>query len=97
MDKTKSSICIAALLASMATAVGAAEPLRLSDSQMDSVAAGVQTSYAGGSASAWYGIVRSWSQASTASSGPVHYTTASSLNFAIGTGTTATAYAGSTF
>jgi len=70
--------------------------LQLSDSQMDGISAG-QSSVAGGWATALYGVVGSRSQSRTYSSGAVNYTSASSLNYAIGIDPSAGAYADSTF
>lgn len=82
--------------AAMASDAGESGMLQLSDSQMDNVSAG-QSSVAGGWATAVYGVVSSRSQSRTYSSGAVNYTSASSLNYAIGVDPSAGAYANSTF
>lgn len=79
------------------TIAGAAEPLQLSEAQMDSVSAGAQNSWATGTASALVGTAYARSSTSAYSSGPVRTTRASALSVATGIGASATASAGSSF
>lgn len=103
MKKKTIFACLAACLVSLAQSAGAAEnptgasPMLLSDSDMDAVSAGAQTSEAWGFASALFGIASSNSEAATYSAGPVYITTASSLNYAFGVDPQASAYANSRF
>lgn len=88
-----------ALVASLFFASGlasAAEPMQLTDSQMDAVSAG-QWSVASGSAFSWYGTASSQATTSAYSRGPVRITSASAIGVAIGFGSGATAAAGSSF
>lgn len=78
-------------------AANAAEPLQLSEAQMDSVSAGAQNSWATGTASSLVGTAYARSSTYAYSSGPVRITRASALSVATGIGSSATASAGSSF
>lgn len=83
-------------LMSVAGLAGAAEPVQLSETQMDSVSAG-QQSAAAGSASALLGTAFVGVTTTAFESGPVRITSASALGVALGTGSQATTVAESTF
>lgn len=82
---------------SIAGVASAAEPMQLSEAQMDSVSAGVQQSVATGSASAVLGTAFAGARTAAFASGPVRITTASALGVALGVGAGATTSAGSSF
>jgi hypothetical protein len=98
MNKTRFLSTLAALLlaAGAASTAGAAEPLQLSDAQLDLVAAGVQSSIATSSASAVLGLASTQASTFALSAGPVRMTQASATGLALGFGATANAAAGST-
>lgn len=97
MKKTAWASAVAGVLISAASLASAAEPLQLTESQMDGVSAGAQMSYSTGTASALIGTAYSRSSTSAVASGPVRITRASTLSLATGFGVTATSSAGSTF
>jgi hypothetical protein len=84
------------LAAGVCSTAGAAEPLLLSDEQLDAVAAGLQSSTATSSASAVLGLASARASTFGISAGPVRMTQASGMALALGTGATANATAGST-
>lgn len=84
------SVFAASLLA-LASAANAAEPMPLSDTQMDSVTAGALSSTATSAASVAAGTVFVRASTSTYFSGPYRSTQASALGVALGTGASANA------
>lgn len=76
---------------------GAAEPVQLTEAQMDSVSAAGQRSWATGSASSLFGTAYARTDTYAVQAGPVRITRASALSVATGFGSSATASAGSAF
>lgn len=85
------------LLLCAAAAASAAEPVTLTDKQMDSVSAGYQRSYSDASASALFGFATTASQTTAYSNGPVSLTSSTSTGLAGGIGASAGAGAGTVF
>ena len=96
MKKNTFTPMLAAALICAAGLASAAEPMQLTESQMDAVSAG-QVSVASGSALSWYGTASSQATTSAYSRWPVRVTSASAISVATGFGSLATASASSTF
>lgn len=97
MKKKALASAIAAGLLCAAGLASAAEPMQLTESQMDSVSAGGQSSVAYGTASAWYGTAYVKVSTSAYQNGGLRTTRASALSVATGFGASAHSSAASTF
>lgn len=97
MKSTLLRAAVTGLLLGAASVASAAEPVTLTDRQMDSVSAGYQRSYSSASASALAGFATAGSQTTAFSNGPVKVTGSTSAGVAAGIGAGATANAGTVF
>jgi len=97
MKEKSFAFALTAAMLALSGAAGAAEPIQLSEAQMDAVSAGVQRSTAAATASARIGTASARASTSAYASGPVRITQASALGVALGFGATANAVAGSTY
>ena len=97
MKEKSFSFALALAMLALSGVAAASEPVQLSEAQMDSVSAGVQSSTAAATAAARFGTASASARTSAFVSGPVRITQASALGVALGFGATANAVAGSTY
>lgn len=90
-------VALGGLLCCAAGVASAAEPVTLTDQQMDGVSAGSQQSYSSAFASALLGFATTASQTNAFSSGLIKWTGATSTGVAAGFGAGALAGAGTIF